>query len=124
MGHVHEPDFALERSLEIASLLDLAATKLKTVQQRAEAKDYLDVAAALAAGVNLAEALGAAHAIYGKTFNPIASLKALIYFGDGNLPSLTNEIRSRLHQAVHNVKIDALPAFTAKAGITRQRTLS
>jgi hypothetical protein len=124
MGRVYEPDFALEQSLEIASLLDLTATKLKTVQQRAEAKDYLDVAAALDTGVNLTEALGAARAIYGKVFNPIASLKALTYFEDGNLPSLPNEIRSRLQRAVHKVKIDALPEFPAKAGIARQRTFS
>jgi predicted nucleotidyltransferase component of viral defense system len=54
MNHVNDPDGALEESLEIASLLDLTATKLETVQQRAEAKDYLDVAAALSAGIGLA----------------------------------------------------------------------
>ena len=120
MGHVQEPDFAVERSLQIASLLDLTATKLKTVQQRAEAKDYLDVAAALAAGIDLAQALGAARAIYGKPFNPIASLKALTYFDDGNLGSVPIEIRGRLQAAAHGVNLDALPELTAKPGIIRQ----
>jgi hypothetical protein len=124
MAHVREPDFALERSLQIASLLDLTATKLKTVQQRAEAKDYLDVAAALTAGIDLAEALGAARAIYGRPFNPIASLKALTYFEDGNLGSVPIEIRRRLQAATHSVNLDALPEIPATPGITRQRMSS
>src|SRR6266481_7183877 len=36
MAHVNEPDVS-EHGLQIASLLDLTATKLKTIQQRAEA---------------------------------------------------------------------------------------
>ncbi|HEV2991668.1 MAG TPA: nucleotidyl transferase AbiEii/AbiGii toxin family protein [Candidatus Angelobacter sp.] len=124
MSHVQEPDLTLDRSLQVASLLDLTATKLKTVQQRAEARDYMDIAAAIADGINLAEALGAARAIYGKAFNPIASLKALTYFEDGNLGSLPGKIRSLLHDAAHGVKIEALPNLLAKGGITRQRMLS
>jgi predicted nucleotidyltransferase component of viral defense system len=47
MNRVHEPDLATDNGLQIASVLDLAATKLKTIQQRAEAKDYRDVDAVL-----------------------------------------------------------------------------
>lgn len=124
MGHVQEPDFAIEDRLLIASLIDLTATKLKTVQQRAEAKDYLDVAAALNQGINLAEALAAARAIYGKAFNPIASLKALSYFEDGNLGAVPEQIRNRLRGAANGVKIDRVPELTARPGITRPRNLS
>ena len=122
MGHLQEPDFAMEHAVPIASLLDLTATKLKTVQERAEAKDYLDVAAALNAGINLAEALGAAKAIYGRAFNAIASLKALSYFEDGNLGIIPEKTRHRLRDAVHNVNIDRLLRLTAKPGITPQRS--
>ena len=124
MGHVQEPDLAPDPSLQIASLLDLTATKLKTVQQRAEARDYIDIAAALASGINLAEALGAARAIYGKAFNPVASLKALTYFEDGNLHNLPTQTSTLLRDSAHNVRIDALPKFAGKAGITRQRMSS
>ena len=72
----------------MASRLDLAATKVAVVQQRAEQKDYLDLAALMRAGVGLADMLGAAAALYGAQFNPLISLKALSYFGDGDLPSL------------------------------------
>ena len=47
MAHVKDPDAASSNGLHVASLLDLTATKLKTIQQRAEAKDFVDIAVAL-----------------------------------------------------------------------------
>ena len=85
MNHVEEPDRLTDNQLQIASLLDLTATKPKTVQQRTEAKDYRDIAAALESGIVLSLAIAAARAIYGKTFNAMVTLKALTYFRDGNL---------------------------------------
>lgn len=80
----------------IASLLDLAATKMAVVQQRAEAKDYLDVYEILQSGMSLEDALGAARAIYEAQFNPAITLKALAYFDDGDLPSIPLKIRDYL----------------------------
>jgi hypothetical protein len=57
-----DPDIAEENGIQIASLLDLFASKLKTVQSRAEAKDYWDIVALFDAGLSLAEGLGAAAA--------------------------------------------------------------
>ena len=76
--------------------LDLAATKLKVVQERAESRDYVDLFHLMKSGVDLAPALGAAQAIYGELFNPAISLKALSYFGDGDLPRLPSETRQFL----------------------------
>src|SRR5579864_1077008 len=89
--------------LRIASPLDLAATKVKVVQDRAESRDYLDVSRLLESGIGLPEALGAARAVYGPTFNPLPSLKALCYFGDGDLTSLAGEVRARLAEAAGRV---------------------
>jgi Nucleotidyl transferase AbiEii toxin, Type IV TA system len=119
MAHVFEPDLAPDNGLQVASLLDLSATKLRTIQQRAEAKDYRDIDAALASGINLAEGLAAGVAIYGKAFNPLATLKALTYFKDGNLPSLPGEIQERLLKAATVIKLDELPQVAAKPGIAR-----
>ena len=120
MNSVQQPDLVASHGLQIASLLDLMATKLKTIQQRAEAKDYLDLAGGIDAGVALCDALGAAIAIYGKTFNAMTTLKALTYFDDGNLPSLPASMQSRLRTAAQAVKLDALPQLVAKPRIVRQ----
>jgi hypothetical protein len=96
LRRVRNPEPAGDSGVLVASLLDLAATKVKVVQDRAEAKDYLDIARLLEEGLDLADALGAAVAVYGRAFNPLLSLKALSYFADGDLPSLPKEIQSRL----------------------------
>lgn len=111
-----DPEQAEGPGLLVASLLDLAATKVKVVQDRAEAKDYLDIAALLADGIELAQALSAAVAVYGDAFNPLLSLKALSYFADGDLPSLSEKVRVRLTDAVAKIDSSHLPVLLARAG--------
>ncbi len=89
--------------------MDLAGTKAAVVQQRAEAKDYLDLDALLRHGVGLPTALAAAAAIYGHGFNPQITLKALSYFDEGDLQALPAELKGRLLRAVAAVDLDALP---------------
>lgn len=101
----------------VASLLDLAATKVKVVQDRAEAKDYVDVARLLAEGISLRDALGAALAVYGPTFNPVPSLKALTYFADGDLPSLSKETRDALERAVRQTPLEAIHPLSPRGGL-------
>jgi hypothetical protein len=64
MKRVQDPDIAEENGIQIASLLDVLASKLKTLQSRAEAKDYRDIVSSFDAGLSLAEGLGPAAAIY------------------------------------------------------------
>ena len=47
-------------------------------------------------GVSLAQAMGAARAIYGEQYNPVITLKSLTYFGDGDLHRLSSEQKARL----------------------------
>jgi len=117
MDRIHDPDLAPDNGLQVASLLDLTATKLKTIQQRAEAKDYSDVAAALDAGIGLAGALAGATAVFGKRFNAMAALKALTYFADGNLPTLPQTIHDRLRMSAEALPLHNLPQLTPKPGI-------
>jgi hypothetical protein len=94
----------------MASLLDLAGTKAKTVLQRAEAKDYLDIDALMTeGGLDLPTALSAAKALYGETYNPQSTLKALSYFGDGNLDQLPEPVKDRLAKAARETDLDKLP---------------
>jgi hypothetical protein len=104
-----------ENNLKIASLLDLAGTKASVIQVRAEAKDYLDLDALMRLGaVDLATALAAANALYGPTFNPEVTLKALSYFDDGNLRDLPQDLKLRLVGAARQVDLDHLPVLGAE----------
>jgi len=117
LSRVGEPEAAGTGGPLVASLLDLAATKVKVVQDRAEAKDYADVARLLAEGIALGQALAAALAVYGSTFNPLVSLKALAYFGDGDLPSLAKETRDALGRAVRDTPVEGIQPLTARGGL-------
>lgn len=116
LRRVRDPEPAAGNGLPIASLIDLAATKVKVVQDRAEAKDYLDVFRILEEGIDLATALAAAQAVYGAVFNPLLSLKALSYFGDGDLRTLPERVRARLAAAVSSVDPAHLPKVAALPG--------
>ena len=109
LRRVAAPLIAHDNRLRIASLLDLAGMKAAVVQQRAEAKDYIDLHALLEAGIGLPAALAAAGVIYGERFNPQLTLKALSFFGDGDLPSLPAGVRERIIGAVRSVDLDRLP---------------
>jgi hypothetical protein len=105
------PRMVAENKLKVASLLDLAGTKASVVQVRAEAKDYVDLDALIRLGkIGLPRALAAAQMLYGPTFNPLATLKALSYYGDGNLAALDDEVKQRLVVAARTVDLDSLPA--------------
>ena len=105
----------------MASLIDIAATKLATIQQRAQARDYEDIAATLAAGIGLSEALAAAGAVYGKEFNGALSLKALTYFADGDLPTLSPETQTKLRALAGPVNLKQIPRLKARVGVTEER---
>lgn len=103
-GRVGEPDLTDDGVVQVASLDDLMATKLKVVLQRAEAKDYRDVAAMVNAGVSLSRGLASARVLFGPNFQPSESLKALVYFDDGDLNTLTAAEKVTLVDAVKAVR--------------------
>jgi hypothetical protein len=83
------PLIASDNGLRVASLLDLAGTKALVVQVRAAAQDYIDMDALIRSGeVDLALALAAGASLYGRSFNPELTLKALSYTGDEDLRDL------------------------------------
>jgi len=120
LNRVQEPEVAQDNGIQVASLLDVAATKLATIQQRAQARDYEDLAAILNSGISLAEVLAAAVAVYGKGFNGALSLKALTYFEDGDLPNLSPATQKRLRTLASEVNLKQIPQVPAKVGLTRE----
>jgi hypothetical protein len=104
------PHVAKDNGLKIASLLDLAGTKASVLQVRAEARDYIDMDALIQIGrVSLPFALAAGEKLYGSSFNPEITLKALSYFDDGNLRELPTDMKFRLAAAVQGVDLEHLP---------------
>lgn len=96
LGRVRPPSTCRGHPMRLASLIDLAGLKASVIQVRAEAKDYIDLHALLSAGVTLTEALAAGRVIYGSAFSPMGALKALTFYGDGDLGSVPAEVRSWL----------------------------
>jgi hypothetical protein len=121
-GRVSRPELTSDGVLRVASLDDLMATKVKTVLQRVSAKDYQDVAAMVQAGVSLAKGLAAARAMFGNSFQPHESLKALTYFEGGDLHLLTSEVKRTLIRAADEVGI--LPQVQLIDGLIPQEISS
>lgn len=69
-NRVRDPDWTDDTRIAVASLVDLMATKLKVLWQRASLKDYLDIDALLGSGIDLSTGLAAAKAVYGPKFDP------------------------------------------------------
>lgn len=118
IARINTPDICADTGLRIASLLDLAATKVAVVQQRAQAKDYVDIDALISAGVSLGEALASARLVYGDAFAPTPTIKALAYFGDGDLPTLPEDVKQRLVAATTAVDPTRLPSLKRNTGKT------
>ncbi len=96
MGRVGTPTQTDDGIVSVASPLDLLGTKLKVIMQRAEAKDYIDIAQLLRDGSSLSQGLGAARSMYGSAFAPAESLRALTFFGDGDLAKVDAATRQEL----------------------------
>lgn len=109
-GRVGVPDLSDDGVMQVASLDDLMATKLKVILQRAEVKDYRDIAAMLRADVALDKGLAAAEVMFRPALQPSESLKALTYFDGGDLDALSVKDKSLLISAVNAVS--DLPSST------------
>ncbi|HYW64068.1 MAG TPA: nucleotidyl transferase AbiEii/AbiGii toxin family protein [Bradyrhizobium sp.] len=111
-GRVNDPLPTSDGVLLIASLDDLMATKLKATLDRAEAKDYRDIAAMISAGVSLPAGLGAFRAMFDG--EPAQVLRALGYFDDGDLRTLPLADQQLLRQA--RDRVGTLPELVRKPG--------
>lgn len=114
IGHVNEPLLTSDGVLRVASLEDLLATKLKAILDRAEAKDYVDIAAMLTAGVSLERGLGAFSAMFKS--DPALPLRALGFFKDGDLPELPTRDQQTLRTARDRVSV--VPDVIVRPGLS------
>lgn len=118
LNHIRSSQTAEGAGILVASLQDLGGTKAQVVQTRALAKDYIDVDAHMRlGGVPLAAMLGAAAAIRGERYNAMLTLKALTYFGDGDLPELPAAVRKRLSHAATTLDATSIPRYEPLPGL-------
>ena len=117
LNRAADPETARGGGVRVASLLDLAATKLWAMAGRASLKDYVDMAALMRAGIELPDALAAARAVYGPRFNPFPSLKALTFFEEGDVQKLGDRDRHLLSNAAREVNANKLPTLRARRGL-------
>lgn len=121
LNRVESPHTADGAGIFVASQQDLGGTKAQVVQSRALSKDYIDIDALMRlGGVSLTSMLGAATAIHGEHYNAMLTLKALTYFGDGDLPNLPTAVRKRLSQAAAKVDTGLIPRFEPRPGLAPQ----
>lgn len=102
-GRLAQPRSTPDGVMNVASLDDLLAHKLKTILQRVETKDYADVDALLRSGLSLSSGLAGAQILF-PAFAPQECLKALTYFEDEALCDLSQDLEQRLLNAVKNVR--------------------
>jgi hypothetical protein len=111
-GRVNDPLPTCDGTLLVASLDDLMATKLKATLDRAEAKDYRDLAEMISAGVSLPAGLSAFRQMFDG--EPAQVLRAIGYFGDGDLKTLSTADRDALCNA--RDRIGQLPKVLLRQG--------
>ncbi len=99
-------------TLPVTSLDDLMATKLKATLDRAEARDYRDIAEMISAGVSLPAGLSAFRAMFNG--EPSQVLRSIGYFEDGDLRGLAESDRRILRNA--RDRVGELPDVMIKDG--------
>ncbi|MES1149316.1 MAG: nucleotidyl transferase AbiEii/AbiGii toxin family protein, partial [Bradyrhizobium guangdongense] len=112
-GRINDPLQSSDGTLFVASLEDLLATKLKATLDRAEAKDYRDIAEMISAGVSLPRALSAFSQMFAG--EPAQVLRAIGFFEDGDLSSLDDVDRKTLRDA--RDRVGQLPEVLINRGL-------
>ncbi len=111
-GRVNDPLQTRDGIALVASLDDLMATKLKATLDRADAKDYRDIAEMISAGVSLPAGVSAFSAMFHG--EPSQVLRSIGYFEDGDLETLVRSDRELLRNA--RDRIGELPEVVVKHG--------
>jgi hypothetical protein len=111
-GRVNDPLQTRDGILLVASLDDLMATKLKATLDRAEAKDYRDIAEMISAGVSLPAGLSAFRAMFNG--EPSQVLRSIGYFGGGDLDTLARTDQDLLRNT--RDRVGKLPDVVVRHG--------
>ena len=117
LQRIQDPQRAAGSRVHVASLVDLAGMKMRVIQVRGSWKDYVDIHALTSHGIDLPTALAAAKAI-DKRFNPVTSIRALQFYGDGTLDRVPLAMRRDLTHWAQSVDLGKLPALHPRHGLS------
>ena len=116
LGRIEDPRPAAGSRVQVASLADLAGMKMRVIQARGNWKDYVDLHALAANGVDVATGLAAAKAI-DQNFDPGISIRALQFYGDGTLDRVPGGMQRDLTRWAQAVDLEKLPVLRRKQGL-------
>ena len=104
-----QPGWVKDNGVVVASLLDLAGTKAKVINQRIELKDYRDISALLDAGLTLPQIVAAAVAIFDGQVDYDHTLSAITYFEDETARTFPEPLKKKLRDAARGARRAPVP---------------
>ena len=116
LQRVEDPRLAIGSRVRVASLVDLAGMKMRVIQVRGNWKDYVDIHALVTRGVDVPTGLAAAKAI-DRSFDPIMSVRALQFYGDGTLNRVPAAMQKDLTRWARAVDLSNLPILHPRRGL-------
>lgn len=117
LQRIEDPRLAAGSRVQVASLLDLAGMKMRVIQVRGSWKDYVDIHALVSHGIGVPTGLAAAKAIDSR-YDPAISIRALQFYGDGNLSRVPVTIQRDLTRWAQAVDLDHLPVLRSRRGLS------
>jgi hypothetical protein len=97
---VVRPPRLAPNGIPIASLIDIAGTKAKTVQDRIEERDYRDLAVSIEQGMTVDDIIGSCAAIFGAQIDPTITAQTMAWFGEPAMAAWPDTIKRTLTRAV------------------------
>lgn len=91
--------------------------KMRVIQHRGNWKDYVDIYTLVAHGIDVPVALAAAKTI-DRGFDPITSLRALQFYGDGSLNRVPVAMQRDLVSWAQGVDLSKLPVMGLRRGLS------
>ncbi len=117
LKRVEDPRRAAGSLVQVASLVDLAGMKMRVIQVRGSWKDYVDIHNLISHGIDVATGLAAAKAI-DDSFDPITSIRALQFYGDGTLSRVPAAMQKDLTRWAQAIDLAKLPVLHSRRGLS------
>jgi hypothetical protein len=117
LQRVQDPRHAAGSRVRVASLVDLAGMKMRVIQVRGSWKDYIDIHTLASHGIDRETGLAAARAI-DRSFDPVTSIRALQFYGDGTLDRVPEGMRRDLTRWAQRVDPGKLPHLRPQRGLS------